>query len=366
MALNVEHVARQFRFEGRPSGLEPWEFGHINDTYIAHREGSDGAPQRYILQRINHHVFQDPAGLMRNVEAVTAHLRQKIAAEGGDPSREALTLVPTNDGRTLLTTQDGEYWRAYLFIEGAQTYQTVDNPDHVYSAARAFGRFQQLLADFPAGQLHTTIPDFHHTPKRFEAFVGAVERDVKNRARLVQDEICFITQRETEMSAVVERLERGALPERVTHNDTKLNNVMIDDVTGEGVCVVDLDTVMPGSTLYDFGDAVRSAANSAAEDERDVNKVFMDLHIYERLAHGFLDAARDFLTPAEVQLLPLSARLMTLECGMRFLTDHLNGDVYFRVHRENHNLDRCRTQLKMLDDMERKSEEMARIIARYR
>jgi len=242
----------------------------------------------------------------------------------------------------------------------------VENLDHVYNASKAFGKFQRLLSDFPAGQLYETIPNFHHTGKRYEAFVEAVERDVKNRAQSVKAEIEFVEKRAEDTSVLVDLLEWGELPERVTHNDTKFNNVMIDDETGEGVCVIDLDTVMPGLSLYDFGDSVRSGANPAAEDERDLSKVCIDLEIFDRLVHGDLDVARDFLTPTEVDYMPFSAKLMTFECGMRFLTDHLDGDVYFRIHRENHNLDRCCTQFKMVEDMEAKFDQMVRIVGKYR
>lgn len=366
MNPDLGDIARQFRFEGGLSEASPYYFGHINDTYIVHFRAASDEIHRYVLQRINHYVFKKPEEVMENVEAVTAHLRKKIVAAGGDPERETLNLIPTVDGRTFYRMPNGDYWRAYAFIEGAQTYQVAENLDHVYSASNAFGNFQRLLSDFPADRLHETIPNFHHTRKRFDAFVEAVEMDVKNRARSVAAEIEFVQQREEETSILVDMLERGELPERVTHNDTKFNNVMIDDESGEGICVIDLDTVMPGLSLYDFGDSVRSGANPAEEDEQDLSKVWVDLEVFDRLAHGYLDAARDFLTPAEVNLLPFSAKLMTFECGMRFLADHLSGDVYFRIHRENQNLDRCRTQFKMVADMEEKLDRMAGIVAKYR
>jgi hypothetical protein len=365
MKPDFTEIVKHFRFEGDFVGADPYGFGHINDTY-ATRFDVDGTVRRYILQRINHGVFKDPERLMENVAAVTAHLGQKILAAGGDPERETLNLIPTTDGGTYYRTAEGDYWRGYIFIEGAQTYEVAENLDHIYNAARAFSRFQQMLSDFPAGQLYETIPDFHHTAKRFQAFVEAVERDVKGRASSARAEIEFVEKRVGDTSVLVELLAQGKLPERVTHNDTKFNNVMIDDETGEGVCVIDLDTVMPGLALYDFGDLVRSGTNPAAEDERDIAKVCMDLTIFDRVAQGYLDAAREFLTPVEVDFLPFSAKLMTFENGMRFLTDHLNGDVYFRIHRENHNLDRCRTQFKMVADMEEKYDQMMRIVNNYR
>lgn len=359
-------VLEHFQFTGDFLDSALYPLGHINDTYSLRFVEADGTFRRYVLQRINHHVFQDPERLMQNIEKVTAHLRRKVIAAGGDPRREVLTLVPTTDGRAFYKTPDGNYWRAYVFIDGAQTYEKAQTPEHFYSAARAFARFQQLLSDFPAEQLYETIPDFHNTPKRFAAFVQALERDAMNRARSVKAEIAFVEKRAADVSVLVDLLARGQLPERVTHNDTKFNNVMIDDETGEGICVVDLDTVMPGLALYDFGDAVRSAANSAAEDERDLSKVWFDLGVFDHLARGYLDIARDFLTPTEVDYLPFAAWLMTFECGMRFLTDHLNGDVYFKVHRENHNLDRCRTQFKMVADMEKQFDRMEAIVRKYR
>ncbi len=366
MKPDFEEIVKHFKFEGDFLEASPYGFGHINDTYAARFRKANGAIRRYILQRINHNVFKKPEELMQNIERVTTHLRRKIIAAGGDPERETLNLIPTLEGKAFYRTQAGDYWRAYIFIADAQTYEVVESLDHVYSAAKAFGRFQKLLSDFPAAQLHETIPGFHHTGKRFEAFVEAVERDVKNRAYSAGADIEFVEKRAGDISILVNLLEQGKLPERVTHNDTKFNNVMIDAKTGKGMCVIDLDTVMPGLSLYDFGDCVRTGAALAAEDERDLSKVGIGLDIFDRLVHGYLEAARDFLTPIEIDHLPFSAKLMTLECGMRFLADHLSGDVYFKVHRENHNLDRFRTQLKMIRDMEEKFEEMVRIVEKYR
>lgn len=366
MEPDLAKIVKHFRFEGDFLEATRYWSGHINDTYTARFQGADGSVHRYVLQRINHYVFKKPEEVMQNVEAVTAHLRKKVIAAGGDPERGTLNLIPTLEGWSFHKTPGGDYWRAYILIENAQTYEVVASMDHVYSASKAFGKFQKMLSDFPADQLYETIPNFHHTQKRFDAFVEAVERDAKNRAQSVAAEIAFVEKRAEETSLLVDMLEKGELPERVTHNDTKFNNVMIDDESGEGVCVIDLDTVMPGLSLYDFGDSVRSGANSAEEDERDLSKVWVDLETFDCLAHGYLDAARDFLTLAEVALLPFSAKLMTFECGMRFLADHLDGDVYFRMHREGQNLDRCRTQFKMVADMEEKVEQMERIIEKYR
>jgi Ser/Thr protein kinase RdoA (MazF antagonist) len=359
-------IVAQFAFDGDFLDAQRCGIGHINGTYAARFRKADGGIHRYILQRINHQVFKRPQELMHNIEKVTVHLREKIIAAGGDPQRETLNLIPTLDGGTFYQTAEGDYWRGYIFIEGAQTYQVVEHLDHFYHAGKAFGRFQKLVSDFPPEQLYETIPNFHHTPKRFESFVQSVDRDVKNRARSARAEIEFVEQRAAEMPVLVALLDRGELAQRITHNDTKFNNVMIDDETGEGICVVDLDTVMPGLPLYDFGDAIRSGANPAAEDERDLSRVCMDLDLYESFSRGYLETARDFLTPTEIAYLPFSARLMTLECGMRFLADYLDGDAYFEIQRPGHNLDRCHTQFKMVQDMESKFDRMVRIVEAYR
>jgi Ser/Thr protein kinase RdoA (MazF antagonist) len=359
-------IVKHFCFDGDLLKAEPILSGHINDSYAVWFRRADGENHRYLLQRINHNVFQSPEKVMENIEGITTHLRKKIVAAGGDPERETINLVPTMDGGSLHQTGGGEYWRAETFIEGAQTYDDVEDLEHVYNVAKAFGQFQRLVSDFPAERLHHTIPDFHHTPKRFAAFVKAVERDVENRARSVREEIEFVERRAEETSTLIALLQQGQLPQRVTHNDTKFNNVMIDDETGKGICVIDLDTVMPGLSLYDFGDAVRSGANSASEDECDLSQVTIDLDIFDRFVAGYVDAAREFLTPLEIDYLPFSAKLMTFECGMRFLTDHLNGDVYFRIYRQNHNLDRCRTQFKMVQDIEARFEAMVRIVENHR
>jgi len=339
--------------------------GHINDTYCSEYEVG-GRRVRYVNQRINHLVFREPEKLMENIERVTRFARDEIVAAGGDPLRRTLTIVPARDGSSFYRTPGGDYWRTFLFIEGARTYDKVDDLRHVYSASRAFGAFQRMLSKLPGGRLHEPIPDFHHTRKRFEAFRAALGRDAAGRAAAVRPEVEFVLAREKDTGVIVEGLAAGRIPERVTHNDTKLNNVMIDDRTGEGICVIDLDTIMPGSVLYDFGDSVRLGAATAAEDERDLAKVGFDLGLFDRLAEGYLDAARDFLTDEEARLLAFSAKLLTLECGLRFLTDHLSGDVYFKVHREGHNLDRCRTQFRMVAEMEKRMPEMEAVVRKYR
>ena len=364
MNPDLAKVTSQFCFRGTLVYIEPIRSGHINESYAAAFRSTGDAPHRYLLQRINQHVFRSPERLMQNIEGITEHLRNKVRAAGGDPNREALTLVRTRDGGVLHRGPNGEYWRAALFVEGARTYDRAPSLRQVTSAARAFGRFQKMVSDYPAETLHETIPAFHHTPKRFKALVEAVQRDILNRAHDAQAEIRFVEERAAETAVLVEALEAGILPQRVAHNDTKFNNVLIDDTTGEGICVIDLDTVMPGLAVYDFGDAVRSSANSAAEDERNLSRVSLDLDVFAHLTAGYLDAAGEFLTATEIDYLPFSAKLMTLECGMRFLTDYLEGDRYFRIRRPDHNLDRCRTQFKMVRDMEEKLDAMEALVAR--
>jgi hypothetical protein len=361
----VREAARHFDVVGTFLDAAPSETGHIHDTYVARFETRRGIV-RYVHQRINRAVFKDPDGLMQNIERVTRHARRVIEASGGNADRETLTLIPTTDGRSCWVSPEGDYWRTYVFIDGARTYDQIVDPRHVESASHAFGRFQQMLGTLEGGRLIETIPDFHNTPRRWAAFEAALVADSVNRARTAGPEIDFVVQSRSRLPVIVDMLARGSIPERVTHNDTKINNVMIDDATGAGICVIDLDTVMPGSALYDFGDMVRTAAATAPEDERDLSSVGFDLGAFELLVRGYLGATRDFLTQDEIDLLAVSAWLMTFEVGMRFLTDHLQGDTYFKVHRENHNLDRCRTQFKMAAEMDRRMSEMEAVVQRYR
>jgi len=363
--VDFNEIVSNFRFEGEFLYAKPYGCGHINDTYAAYFKKSNGEIKRYILQKVNTHVFSNPEKLMNNIQSITDFLRKKITAEGGDPDKETLNLIYCKDGKHFYKSARGEYWRSYIFIENARTYQIVENMNHFYNAGKAFGKFQSLLSDFPAETLYEIIPDFHNTKKRLEYFIECVEKDPFNRAGDVKDEIKFVMDRANEASLLLDLSVNGNLPLRVTHNDTKFNNVMIDDKTGKGICVIDLDTVMPGLSLYDFGDSIRSGANPAEEDEKDLSKVWMDLGLYEQYTKGYLESARDFLTPVELEYLPLSAKIMTFECGIRFLGDYINGDVYFKVHRKGHNLDRARTQFKMVADMESKFEEMKNIVNRY-
>lgn len=358
-------LCRRFCFDGEAVEAQPYGCGHINDTYRVRCERDGVSTRRYILQRINGHVFRNIPALMENVVAVTAFLRDEVLRTGGDPDRECLTLVPTTDGAAWMDDGEGGCWRAFLFIERAVTFQTAEKPEHLYYAGSAFGHFQRLLAGFPSATLHETIPNFHNTASRYRDFEAAVAADPLGRAAGAAEEIAFVRARRDETGVLAGMLDSGELPLRVTHNDTKLNNVMLDGATGRPVAVIDLDTVMPGSSLYDFGDSIRFGANPAPEDEIDLSKVYCDLELYEQYTKGFLEECGDMLTPEEIRLLSFGSRMMTLECGMRFLTDHLQGDTYFKIHREGHNLDRCRTQFKLVADMEKKAGEMDAIAFRF-
>lgn len=353
---DLRTIAAEFQFQGEATSFAPFGSGHINDTHLVTCKRA-GSSFRYVLQRVNHNVFRSPAAVMQNIERVTAHLAAQLA---GSPDRErrALSLIPTRDGRNWHEDAEGETWRAYRFIENARSYETATTSEQAFQAAQAFGRFQQQLASLPAPLLNETIPDFHHTPKRFAALEEAVLRDVKDRAALAKPELDFAFAHK----GITGVLLVANLPERITHNDTKFNNVLLDDATGESLCVVDLDTVMPGLALYDFGDMVRTTTSPAAEDERDLSKVAMQFPMFEALVRGYLSAAGDFLTEAERKFLAFSGKLITFEIGIRFLTDYLNGDTYFKVHREGHNLDRCRTQFRLVESIEREEEKMNRLV----
>ena len=351
---DLKRISEAFLIPGDFRSAAPYGSGHINDTYAVNFSQA-GSDLRYIFQRINHHVFPDPVLLMRNIERVCSHSRSKL--DGEDASRRALSLIPTRALRNWHV--DGEdHWRCYLFIEKARTYDAIESEAQATQAARAFGRFQGLLADLPGERLFETIPDFHHTRKRFDKLIRVFEADTHGRASAVAAEMDFVLRREADTSIIVDAVAAGRVPERTTHNDTKLNNVMIDDATGEGVCVIDLDTVMPGTALSDFGDMIRTATNPEREDSKDLSKVRMRISYFDAIARGYLEGAAGFLTDAERELLPVSGKLMTLECGMRFLTDFLEGDVYFKTHRQGHNLDRCRTQFRLVESIESQMDAM--------
>jgi Ser/Thr protein kinase RdoA (MazF antagonist) len=358
MSLNIDAgaIARHFQVRGEFESATPYGSGHINDTFrVVMQDG--GRPAPFILQHINTCIFRNPAALMENIQRVSAHLAVRAGA-GPDGDRRVLRLIPTRDDQAWHVDAHGGFWRAYSFIDGARSYDSVERPEQALQAAKAFGQFQRLLVDLPSPRLHDTIPDFHHTPKRFAALERAIEEDVVNRAVLAKPEIEFALARRSMVGILLD----ANLPERVTHNDTKFNNVLLDDATGEGICVIDLDTVMPGLAAYDFGDMVRTTTSTAQEDERDLSNVNMQFQMFEALVRGYLASAGEFLTKAEKQYLAFSGKLITFEIGIRFLTDFLSGDTYFKVHRDGHNLDRCRTQFKLVESIEQQEEQMNRLV----
>lgn len=338
--------------------------GHINDTFCVVCKTPEGGTARFILQRLSQAAFPHPEEVMENFVGITSYLRREILAEGGDPLRETLSLVKTGDGADFVTDAEGRAWRLMPFIENAECYQSA-TPELFAASGRAFGRFQYMLRDYPARTLHETIPHFHDTESRFEQFLAALEADKMNRAEGISPEIQFILRRKADCGVALRALREGKLPLRVTHNDTKLNNILIDRDTHEGICIIDLDTTMPGLAINDFGDSIRFGANHCMEDEQDLTKVNFDISLYEVFTRGFLEGARGSLTPAELEYLPWGARLMTLECGIRFLTDYLDGDHYFHVSHPRQNLDRARTQLKLVKDMEEQFDAMGAVVAKY-
>ena len=376
----LRFITDQFAHGGAFVEAELCKSGHINDTYMVRcARGSNAV--RYIVQRINHGVFRHPENLMENIGRVTKHVRARLERHGAaDVDRRVLTLVPRRDSdgvvhvargsgdeteTYLYHDERGGFWRMYLYIEHSVAYDVARNAEHVYQAAKAFGRFLRDVQDLPAPRLHDTIPDFHNTPQRFAQLEDALQRDPRNRAAAAAKEIVFALQRKQITPVLVDLLASGELSERTTHNDTKINNVMMDDTSGEGVCVIDLDTVMPGLVLYDFGDCVRSTCSRAAEDERDLAKVQLDCAYFEAIARGFLEEIRPLMSRVEIDLLPFSARLITFEIGIRFLADYLNGDVYFKTDAPDHNLVRARTQFKLVELIELHEKALLDIVARY-
>lgn len=345
------------------AGFQPITAGHINHTYAVYVLGEESP--KYILQKINTDIFKKPDELIANIKGVCAHIRRKVTERGGDPMREALTLIPTKDGHDYYHDAQKGCWRLYYFISDSEAHQCADRPGLLYSAAEAFGNFQKLLSDYPADTLYETIPNFHNTISRYADFMQAVREDAAGRASECAYEIDEIGKHEKYAHIIVDALAAGEIPLRVTHNDTKLNNIMIDNKTGKGLCVIDLDTVMPGSLLYDFGDSIRFAACNSAEDEPDLSKVFLRLDLFEEYTAGFLAGVGENITKKEIELLPISALILTYELVLRFLGDYLNGDVYFQVHRDKHNLERARAQLRLTLDMESKLSDMAKIVAKY-
>lgn len=365
LARKIAEVGSFFKIDGDFVSGEELESGHINTTYLASYRTECGEVSRYILQRINEHVFKEPLMVMKNIERVTQHIQQRVALGKEDFSGQTLHLYPGRDGENCVAGASEGIWRCYNFIEGCRTYDVVEDPRQAYEAARAFGEFQDLVSDFPCDQLAVTIPGFHDTRARYARLLEVLRKDPQGRVEVIQEELGFIQSRAEITGVLLDHLKAGRLAERVTHNDTKLNNVMICEVTGKAVCVIDLDTVMPGLALYDFGDLVRTATSPAEEDERDLSKVEMRMPMFEALVGGYLDATHNFITPLELELLPFSAKVIALETGIRFLTDFLEGDIYFKTQREGQNLDRCRTQLALVKSIEEQEEEMNDFVKKW-
>ena len=349
----MQSAIHAFKLQGNPLSCERYGNGHINETYLVTTETG----RLYILQKINHHVFKNVPALMHNIASVTRYL-----ARLDENPRHVLTLVPTHSGTDYTQDVDGAFWRVYDFITESVCLDRAETPNDFMQSGIAFGQFQRQLAAFPAQTLHDTIPHFHNTPARYAQLRAALQADSLGRAKDVAPELDFVFAREEEAGRMVRMNQHGELPLRVTHNDTKLNNVMLDAKTRTPLCVIDLDTVMPGLAGNDFGDSIRFGASTAAEDEPDLSRVEMSLPLYEAYAHGFLVACGKDLTTAELDTLPLGAKLMTLECGVRFLADYLAGDVYFHTTRPGQNLDRCRTQFTLVADMEKKWDAMRHIV----
>ncbi|HIT31594.1 MAG TPA: aminoglycoside phosphotransferase family protein [Candidatus Enterenecus stercoripullorum] len=362
----LQEALAAFDFKGQVVGAVRYGSGHINDTFCVHTQPGEDPCRRFILQRISSAAFHHPEQVMANIVGVTSYLTRGISQAGGDPERETLSVWPTKDGKSFYTDGEGRAWRVYPFIEGTLSLQTAETPELFAASGRAFGRFQRMLKDYPADTLYETIPRFHDTENRLALLKAAVAADPMGRVKEVGPELAFVTAREGDCSIALQALREGKLPLRVTHNDTKLNNVLMDRESGEGVCVIDLDTVMPGLSINDFGDSIRFGANHSAEDERDLSKVNFDLPLYEVYTQAFVEGTGGALTQAELDYLPWGAKLMTLECGIRFLTDYLEGDHYFHTQRPGQNLDRCRTQFKLVADMESRWGDMKAIVDKYR
>ncbi len=350
--INLNEILAEFNID---SVIEEYGNGHINNTYLTNTPN-------YILQRINTNVFKDPDGVMENIERVTEFLKKKIIAEGGNPKRETMSVIKTADGKCCYKYDDDNVFRVYDFVENTITIEGDTSPETLFNAGKGFGKFQRMLDDFPADTLHETIVDFHNTPKRVEALKVAITEDKAGRAASVQAEIDFALKNAEFADVVVKGIENGSIPLRVTHNDTKINNILFDADTKEAICVIDLDTVMPGSALYDFGDALRMGGSTAAEDETNLDIVHFDPKAFESFAKGYCSEMLPKLTEVEIELLPFSAKLLTYECGIRFLTDYLNGDTYFKIHYENHNLDRARNQFKLVAELNEKEDELKEIL----
>ena len=362
----LQEVLAAFDFGAPVVGALRYGQGHINDTFVVHTQPEDTSCRRFILQRMSAAAFKRPDQLMENIMGVTEYLGREIESRGGDREREALRVIRPRNGEPYYTDSANGAWRVYPFVEDTICYQTAETPALFAASGRAFGRFQRLLQGYPAQTLHETIPHFHDTEDRLAKLKAALTADKLGRAAECRPELDFVLAREADCSVALQALRDGVLPLRVTHNDTKLNNVLMDRDSGEGLCIIDLDTVMPGLSINDFGDSIRFGANHSAEDEKDLSKVNLDVSLFEAYTQAFLEGAGGTLTAAEIDHLPWGAKLMTFECGIRFLTDYLEGDVYFHTTRDGQNLDRCRTQFKLVSDMEAHWDELSEIVKKYK
>lgn len=349
----ISEISHQFQIYGDLQHVAPCKIGHINETYFATYE-QGGTTVRYVHQKLNTEVFKDPDAVMNNIDRATRHQRRQLEAKGiKDVSRRVLTVIPTRNGKLFHRSPDGTCWRTFVLVERVKSYESVTSLEHAYEAGKAFGAFQLSLADIGGTRFADTIPYFHNTRRRYDALLAAIKADPCKRVSQAEPEIRFALEHEKIVDVILKEMAKGRIPERVTHNDTKFNNVMLDETTQKAMCVVDLDTVMPGCSLYDFGDMVRTTTSPTLEDERDLSKVEMQMPLFKKLCRGYLEAAGPMLNRHERALVAFSGKLMTFTIGLRFLTDFINGDVYFRVHRPGHNLDRARTQLRLVQSIER-------------
>ncbi len=355
---DIKHILKQFEFKGKYITAEELTSGNINMTYALTYEQEDGGIIHYVLQKISGVAFKNPKELMNNIQMVVNHIAAARKRNGVDIKRRVLEFISCKSGGCLYCDENNNYWRSYIFIEDAIAYDSIEKPEHFYEAGRGFGAFQKYLFDFPADKLFVTIPDFHNTTKRFYAFVAAVAEDRAGRVAGLEKEIDFFFDRRKMMNRIIELTASGVLPERVTHNDTKLNNVLLDNKTGKALCVIDLDTVMPGSILYDYGDAIRYGASTAPEDERDLDKIDVDMELFRLFTDGFVSEIAHKITDEEIRNLPLGVLVITCELAMRFLTDYINGDEYFKVKYPEHNLVRAHAQMRLLEAFESKYDEM--------
>lgn len=362
--LDMDILALKFGISGELVSFDKYGNGNINGTFIVEYE-DNGKTKKYILQKINTEVFKKPFELMKNIVGVTGHIKKYYADKGIDSSRRTLEFLKCDNGDCCFIDESGNCWRMYKYIDKARTYDTIDNAELFREAGRAFGEFQNILSTYDVSTLYDTIPDFHNTAKRFEAFCEAVNENAAGRLETVKNEVDFVLARKNDTHVLTDLIKENKLPLRVTHNDTKINNILFDEKTNEGICVIDLDTVMTGLSLYDFGDCIRSGANKTAEDDPNTDNVGIDLKLYEAFVSGYLSSAGKALTDTEKEYLPFSAKLLTFECGMRFLTDYLNGDTYFRIAYPEHNLDRCRNQFKLVEDIEKNMDKMKAITEKY-